>query len=659
MTIFDMVFGRETCFKLNVEDDAFAGAGKKSSVFAGAPVLQDLQRLMESKGTGQVLEELFKAFEEAEVPVMENFVSWLYHILCADRLIQQEQPDADAQLRHQVAVTSPPSISLVQCQAYLKEISENSTQRVCSVAFRPGDIVWNCKQCQKDSTCVLCQSCYQDSDHRGHDVFFYHVVNEGGGCCDCGDAGAWDPKGFCSRHSHEQRADQDPSLSLPDKLKFRAQFVMAKCVDFITKTALMEPCKLVLRRTQANISPTDRQLVIDAIRDYQTKDQQRHSSRYASTAQWEAISKWLENGPPLPSPTLASANVRADGATDGLVSSFASALVTPPHEPPPVASHTVKELPLLFVSGSKATHFRKLYSSLANIGGIECVVVGADSKAGIALCIQVVKWMLGVCQQSDGLTRVLCNELVKKDGRVNVSFLETLILRDVLLPSCLTSQLHDLYIRLLVDSEFKRHYAIAYAKTYVGVYGAYLEDSPKLNLDALETSTIFGLSVQFLNRALFVEMLVKEHSLLESMFTSFLQLIGLSSLNRPNVDIHNSIVLERKYLNLTTDLRYILQVKGIAKHLCKEHPTLMKKWHDILARTQLIDAQVRHTVFTEQNEWVSAFHLYLHIANLFSHVTLWLREYPPPQDHGEDCVVMIRDTTRYGHGYKCVIQWTA
>ena len=644
MTIFDMVLGRETCFKLSVEEDGaeeFTASAKKSSVFERAPVLKELQGLIETKGTEQVLDELFRAFEDSDASALDNFVSWLYHILCADEVL--EKSNAEGPLCHQVAVASPPSITLVQCQAYLKQISENSTQRVCSVAFRPGDIVWNCKQCQKDSTCVLCQSCYQDSDHAGHDVFFYHVVNEGGGCCDCGDAGAWDPKGFCSRHSHDTRLDNDPSLSLPESLKHRSQFVLAKCVAFITKTARMEPCKLILRRTGSYLSPNDRQHVIDAIRDYQAKDQPRNSSRYASTAQWEAISKWLENGLPLAS----AAEVLTSSSHNQFV-------VNPPDRTEPYKDteyamdpeHTGSTLPLLFVSGSKATHFRKLYSALSSVPGIECEIAGADSKSAIALCIQLVAWMLGVCQQSDGLTRVLCNELIKTDELVEVSFLETLILRDVLLPSCLTSQLHDLYIRLLVDSDFKRHYAIAYAKTYVGVYGAYLEDSPKLNLDSLETSTIFGLSVQFLNRALFVEMLVKEHALLESMFTSFLQLIGMSSLNRRNVDIHNSIILERKYLNLTTDLRYILQVKGIAKHLCKEHPGLMKKWHEILARTQLIDAQVRHSVFTEQNEWVSAFHLYLHIANLFSHITLWLREYPTPPDHAKDCYAMIHDTTR-------------
>lgn len=62
-------------------------------------------------------------------------------------------------------------------------------RQVCQYQFKMNDIVWICKQCQKDETCVLCNDCYQNSCHVGHDVFFYHSA--AGGCCDCGDHEAW------------------------------------------------------------------------------------------------------------------------------------------------------------------------------------------------------------------------------------------------------------------------------------------------------------------------------------------------------------------------------------------------------------------------------------------------------------------------------------
>eukprot|EP01035_Chromulina_nebulosa_P022232 gene22232-28788_t len=47
-------------------------------------------------------------------------------------------------------------------------------RQVCQYQFKANDIVWICRQCQKDETCVLCNDCYQNSCHDGHDVFFYH-----------------------------------------------------------------------------------------------------------------------------------------------------------------------------------------------------------------------------------------------------------------------------------------------------------------------------------------------------------------------------------------------------------------------------------------------------------------------------------------------------
>lgn len=68
----------------------------------------------------------------------------------------------------------------------------------CGYVFRRGDIAWNCRTCQTDATCVLCDNCFRESDHVGHEVFFHRTTP--GGCCDCGDLEAWNVDGMCSRH---------------------------------------------------------------------------------------------------------------------------------------------------------------------------------------------------------------------------------------------------------------------------------------------------------------------------------------------------------------------------------------------------------------------------------------------------------------------------
>ena len=56
----------------------------------------------------------------------------------------------------------------------LEEFAEKAPQRVCTRTFSLGDVIWKCRTCQVgDDTCVVCQACFQDGDHEGHDVSFY------------------------------------------------------------------------------------------------------------------------------------------------------------------------------------------------------------------------------------------------------------------------------------------------------------------------------------------------------------------------------------------------------------------------------------------------------------------------------------------------------
>lgn len=57
---------------------------------------------------------------------------------------------------------------------------------------------------------MICNECYQASNHEGHDVYFYHSTV--GGCCDCGDCDAWKSTGFCDKHGH---STADPVSYIP------------------------------------------------------------------------------------------------------------------------------------------------------------------------------------------------------------------------------------------------------------------------------------------------------------------------------------------------------------------------------------------------------------------------------------------------------------
>lgn len=57
----------------------------------------------------------------------------------------------------------------------LVSLGKTVPRRVCQHPFRKNDIVWVCRTCQADETCVLCHACFTQSDHEGHDVNFYHA----------------------------------------------------------------------------------------------------------------------------------------------------------------------------------------------------------------------------------------------------------------------------------------------------------------------------------------------------------------------------------------------------------------------------------------------------------------------------------------------------
>lgn len=102
-------------------------------------------------------------------------------------------------------------------------------KKVCQHPFKRNDIVWVCRTCQSDETCVLCHKCFENSNHEGHDVAFYHA--QAGGCCDCGDPDAWDPKGFCPLHG------KDVAISLDKSLELRVEAVVHSCVNYLNQFA--------------------------------------------------------------------------------------------------------------------------------------------------------------------------------------------------------------------------------------------------------------------------------------------------------------------------------------------------------------------------------------------------------------------------------------
>ena len=52
----------------------------------------------------------------------------------------------------------------------LSSLPDTRRRTVCGVVFKKGEIVWTCRSCAKDTTCVQCDACFRKSVHVGHEV---------------------------------------------------------------------------------------------------------------------------------------------------------------------------------------------------------------------------------------------------------------------------------------------------------------------------------------------------------------------------------------------------------------------------------------------------------------------------------------------------------
>ncbi|KAI9908494.1 hypothetical protein PsorP6_004357 [Peronosclerospora sorghi] len=118
----------------------------------------------------------------------------------------------------------------------LSKLSRTERQRVCGAIFSADEIAYSCRNCQQDTTCVMCKDCYTHSKHVGHDVYFQRTT--AGSSCDCGDVHAWKQSGFCSRHCGESKQSGPQAPTLPKGIRGTAAIVIDTVVEHIYQVLL-------------------------------------------------------------------------------------------------------------------------------------------------------------------------------------------------------------------------------------------------------------------------------------------------------------------------------------------------------------------------------------------------------------------------------------
>jgi len=98
-----------------------------------------------------------------------------------------------------------------------KELKDQSGGTgVCAGVLKTGSVAWRCETCQTDPQAILCQACYENSDHTGHKIWLKTNV---GGCCDCGNPDAFKKEGWCTKHQGFESSNEAFIASLSPYLK--------------------------------------------------------------------------------------------------------------------------------------------------------------------------------------------------------------------------------------------------------------------------------------------------------------------------------------------------------------------------------------------------------------------------------------------------------
>ncbi|POM59539.1 LOW QUALITY PROTEIN: hypothetical protein PHPALM_31714, partial [Phytophthora palmivora] len=119
----------------------------------------------------------------------------------------------------------------------LAKLPRTERKRVCGAIFSADEIAYSCRNCQLDTTCVMCKDCFTHSDHAGHDVYFQRTT--AGSSCDCGDVHAWKQSGFCSRHKGAEGTETGTKKhKLPKHISATAPVIIGAVVEHIYQVLL-------------------------------------------------------------------------------------------------------------------------------------------------------------------------------------------------------------------------------------------------------------------------------------------------------------------------------------------------------------------------------------------------------------------------------------
>jgi len=584
--------------------------------------------------------------------------------------------------------------------ASLHEAGQVVPRRVCQHPFRKNDIVWVCRTCQADETCVLCHNCYSQSDHEGHDVAFYHA--QAGGCCDCGDPDAWDPAGFCPHHGpNVQASPSEVTAVLPSGLVHRVRGVVPAAIDWMVQVIAhnaesaysrvhARPRKVSAAASTArmqedsDVASSDR-MEIDVEDDSEYTD----DSDDERSESLNPLGLTHNHGGPHPNPlgtphvfspeaASSSSSKKMDAvarfheqraAMLGSTGSSGHGWYLVLHADDIHSSTQIADAIREFLGTSnyysdallqKVIRALRQYGQLVIWGNLETVAqVGptqyhlwmdqdsvASSRIGAMMversnrlakhrlfcgmvtrdelmmeqrAVALLQWLSEVARSCDPLCQTVAECILPNRHLV------PLLRADFKMSARVTKAWYSLLLTLLAVPTFKSHLAAAYCDTYRYVTSKYAR-----GMGVLERSG-YTLSVQFLNRVTYVVDLVKGRDLLGKLGKSLLETMLVACRSKHlngRLDPNHFVLTHRRYSPCISDLKCVLNVKGMPRLFACKGGTFLWDWIDTLSISQQMDPQHWRTwnqghVEDESRGWVGAFNASISLGSLFERLLGW------------------------------------
>lgn len=572
----------------------------------------------------------------------------------------------------------------------LTTLGQAVPRRVCQHPFRKNDIVWVCRTCQADETCVLCHACFSQSDHEGHDVNFYHA--QAGGCCDCGDPDgklsrvtylsfcegncidpfcppAWDPAGFCPFHGpNAHRSSSDPG-ALPPTLVNRVRGVVPAIVDWLVHT-IAEDAEQAYERVNPQQEPAmqaDSDVEIMDVDDIVMSPRSHIFSPTAASTNRALRDELL----PAPNNEVAYSIGHLGSTGHGLflilhaddihvktqvvealrhfwgasmffsdmvinrmvdaLKQYGQLIIWGTSE---ICAELTSAQAHLWIDGDKVacTRVGEIVLERAHRlsrHGMFCSVLTYDELLLEQQAVAILQWLSIVARSCDPLCLQVAECILPNRHLV------PLLSSDFKMSSRVTKAWYSLLLTLLAVPTFKSHLAAAYCDTYRDVTSKYAR-----GMGVLERSG-YTLSVQFLNRVTYVIDLVRSRDLLGKLGKSLLETLMVATKSQHyngRLDPNHFVLAHRRYSPCVSDLKCVLNVAGMPRVASCCKVTFLEDWIATLAVAQFMDPQYWRSwsqghIEDESRGWVGAFNASISLGSLFERLLGWQDDDESPIKH--------------------------